>query len=174
MYINQDKDERVCIETFYNDTSNDDVSAATGGAVCAGDYENAQSIATEDLQRGNDRFNSNVTASTQQETANMGPAYVPIRAKKFYAGLNFTWSPVYGKQLLFLSNTNFFDVYFTFAGGAMMSDFFASKQEFAPGQQYRQTRMSTGSTMVAGVSPNDTTLYAVSYTHLTLPTKRIV
>lgn len=158
IFINSDKSERVCIETFYNDTSTDDVSGATG-KVCAGQYEDVESIATEDLNAGNQAVRDRPDGSS--ETANMGPAYVPIRTKKFYAGLNFTWSPIYGKQLMLLSNTNYFDVFFTFAGGAMFSDFHASKQESEPGKVYRQTRESTGSTTTAGVSPSQSELYGI-------------
>lgn len=97
-----DKPERTCIETFYNDP-NFNVPEECG------------EDAPED---------------TEQD-ANWGPAYVPIRTLKYIFTANMNWNPIYGKQIVLLSATNYFDFFLTFGGGVAMSDFYAKTPEFA-------------------------------------------
>ena len=100
--INSDKEERGCIETFYNDP-NKVVTApcsSKGGSL----------------------------ADDPQGDANYGPAYVPIRKLNYILTGNFVWNPIYGKQILLLSATNYFDMYLTFGGGVAMSDFYPERR----------------------------------------------
>ena len=99
--MNQDKGERKCIETFYIDPNNTIVPEC-----------GAQGDPDSDLSSGGGKY---------------GPAYVPIRELKYMFIANAVWSPIYGKQLFMLRNTNYFDLFFTFGGGLAMSDFYARR-----------------------------------------------
>ncbi len=106
-----DKDERGCIETFYNDPN-----YAVDSAEC-GDAE-----ALKEDEDGD---------------ANFGPAYVPIRElKNMFIG-NFVWNPIYGKQIVLMSATNYFDFYIKMGGGVAMSDFYPKQSEVASGKSSR-------------------------------------
>jgi len=106
----QDKPERGCIETFYNDP-NFEVDAECG-----------DSEALKDDPDGD---------------ANFGPAYVPIRElKNMFIG-NFVWNPIYGKQIVLMSATNYFDFYIKMGGGVAMSDFYRKQPQVASGKSSR-------------------------------------
>lgn len=93
-----DKAERKCIESFYNDPNyNVDLECSEEPPV-----ENNPSAAGQD--------------------ANWGPAYVPIRQLKYMFVGNFVWNPMYGKQIVLLSATNYFDFYLSAGGGIAMSE----------------------------------------------------
>lgn len=109
----QDKNERKCVETFYNDP-NFDV-----------DNECGEEAPVENTE-GND-------------DANWGPAYVPIRQLKYMFTGNFVWNPIYGKQIVLLSATNYFDFYVLMGGGIAMSDFYRKQPELADGTPARGT-----------------------------------
>ncbi len=93
--IVSDKNERKCVETFYNDP-NFAVTEECG----------------EDPPEDPDG------------DANFGPAYVPIRQLKYMFVANAVWNPIYGKQIILLSATNYFDFFLNFGGGIAMSDFY--------------------------------------------------
>ena len=124
---NSDKGERSCIENFYNDPSNQ-------LADPCGDVSNLEELG--------DR------SSTPPRNANYGPAYVPIREISSIITLNVTWVPVYGKQLIFFNNTNFFDLYFEF-GGSLVSSTYYSQQEIL-----RNGNASRGTFNEDGTQPN--------------------
>ncbi len=101
-----DKKERACIETFYNDP-NYAVDAECG----------SQGDGAEGLKEDEDG------------DANFGPAYVPVRElKNMFIG-NFVWNPIYGKQIVLMSATNYFDFYIKMGGGVAMSDFYRKQSE---------------------------------------------
>jgi outer membrane beta-barrel protein len=93
--IVSDKNERKCVETFYNDPN----------------------FAVAD-ECGED------PPDDPDGDANWGPAYVPIRQLKYMFTANAVWNPVYGKQIILLSATNYFDFYLLMGGGIAMSDFY--------------------------------------------------
>lgn len=95
---NSDKDERGCIENFYNDP-NDEVASPCGSANALGGTK-----------------------------ANFGPAYVPIREIQNVISANLIWNPVYGKQLILLSATSYFDLFLE-GGASLVSSRFYPKQE---------------------------------------------
>lgn len=101
-----DKPERGCIETFYNDP-NFAVSEECGDGEALSEDPDGD--------------------------ANFGPAYVPIRELKYMFIGNFVWNPIYGKQIVLLSATNYFDFYIKMGGGVAMSDFYPKKAEFDDG-----------------------------------------
>ncbi len=163
-YSNTDKPERTCIENFYNDFYN------RIGGECSpeGDKNQAQ-------QDMNDGY-SGVTPDPDGPSGplsnprpTMGPAYIPIRENTFSIGLNAIWAPIYGKQLMFLSQTNYFDVYFLFGGGISMSEFYP-KQSEVPGSGGRKYRLAAGQvpdappadgTADVGVDAAATNLYGI-------------
>jgi outer membrane beta-barrel protein len=90
-----DKNERKCVETFYNDPN----------------------FAVTD-ECGED------APDDPDGDANWGPAYVPIRQLKYMFTANAVWNPIYGKQIILLSATNYFDFYMLMGGGVALSDFY--------------------------------------------------
>jgi len=133
-YVNTDKPERTCIENFYNDFYN----RISRECSPEGDKSTAQADITDGYQGVNPDPDGTGPLSNPPPT--MGPAYVPIRENTFSIGLNAIWAPIYGKQLMFLSQTNYFDVYFLFGGGVSMSNFYKQQSEVpGTGQKYRLT-----------------------------------
>ena len=118
--VNSDKAERTCIENFYNDFNGS--VETNSGQVCS---EGSDTQAQADLATG---------TGTGPETANMGPAYVPIRQKDIMIGGHLIWNPIYGKQLLLLSSTGYFDVFVKMGGGITMGDFFAQTKTLRDGR----------------------------------------
>jgi outer membrane beta-barrel protein len=90
--MNSDKSERECVESFYNNPQQ------LAGAPCPNE-------GVVELPTG----------------GNIGPAYVRIRQIDTIILGNAIWSPVYGKQLFFLSGLLHFDLFFNFGGGVVMS-----------------------------------------------------
>ena len=109
--LNSDKAERTCIESFYLDPKN------AIPEVC-GPPELIEDTDGEKFPR-------------------YGPAYVPIREMKYLISGNYVWNPVYGKQLLFLSATSYFDLFFELGGGVMMSDFYPERNVLNNGNEPR-------------------------------------
>jgi outer membrane beta-barrel protein len=113
--LNQDKTERQAIEKFYNDP-NDAIGDEHG------EYDTIKESGDPD--------------------ANWGPAYVPIRELKYIFTLNAAWNPIYGKQIILLSATNYFDFFINFGGGFAMSSFYPKKPSYNVGNgeiSYRGT-----------------------------------
>lgn len=110
----KDKNERRCIESFYNNP-NYDLPAECGEDPPVDDKP----------------------VPTGGVKANWGPAYVPIRKLKYMFSGNFIWNPIYGKQIVMLSATNYFDFYLGMGGGIAMSDFWP-KQTVFPSTGVRQ------------------------------------
>ncbi len=106
--IASDKDERKCIETFYNDPN------GIVGNECGEDDPKAE-----------------------DPDANWGPAYVPIRELKYIFAGNLVWNPIYGKQIILLSATNYFDFYIAMGGGIAMSDFYRNRPTVTSGNASR-------------------------------------
>lgn len=111
--VNQNKAERECIESFYNNFEYN-----ITGEECA-----SQNPKTDDELRS--------------AGANYGPAYVPIREIKYMFALNGTWNPVYGKQIMFLSVTNYFDLFVNFGAGLAFSTYYPLSTELRNGRKSR-------------------------------------
>ncbi len=108
--LNSDKAERACIETFYNDP-NFAISSQCGSSA-------------------------NLSQDSQGD-ANLGPAYVPIREIQYMGVGNFVWNPIYGKQLVFLSFTTYFDFFVSFGGGLAISKYYPEQTDFLNGTRQR-------------------------------------
>lgn len=106
---NKNASERECLENFYNDP-NDNVSAECGNG---GDLPD------------------------DGKEANYGPAYMPIREINYVLAGNLVWNPVYGKQLLALRATSYFDVFITMGGGVVMSTYYPESTKLRNGKNSR-------------------------------------
>ncbi len=121
--INSDKSERECIETFYNNPRQ---------------VPHAECLSQD-------------SEGTPPAGGNLGPAYVPIRETNFIIGGNAIWSPVYGKQLLFLSAVIHFDLFMTFGGGVNLADFYDKQQVLRNGKKSRGAVQDGQSATEAGL-----------------------
>ena len=121
--INSDKEERKCIENFYNKPDPND--SVTG--VCASTGDPAEAKAA---------FQN---ADGESYEPSMGPAYPPIRQLDYLISGYWVWNPVYGKQLFFMSGVAHFDVFIKVGGGVAMSQLFPLKTSASDGTPYRGT-----------------------------------
>jgi outer membrane beta-barrel protein len=112
--FNVDKNERHCIENFYNDPDR------VLGSVCQG-KEGEPSAIPDEGEENADRVN-------------YGPAYVPIREINYIVSVNAVWNPVYGKQLLALRSTSYFDVFFTAGLGMVASTYYPKSTKLRNGK----------------------------------------
>ncbi len=139
MASNKDKPERGCIENFYNDPD-DEVGVPCGGPDMLGGAKNA----------------------------NYGPAYVPIREISNILTANVIWSPVYGKQLVLLSTTSYFDLFIEGGASLVGSKFYAKQETLNNGNPSRgqfQIDPNTGATLPnqrIGASINEEDSYGVN------------
>lgn len=122
--LNSDKSERYCIERFYNDFLN--------------------RVGTSCPQPGQDPSGPLYTTDENGQPvpykgASFGPAYVPIRELGTILTAAAVWNPVYGKQLAFLTNTVYFDLFLTIGGGITQSTFYPQQITLANGNISRGT-----------------------------------
>lgn len=115
--LNTDKSERTCIESFFYDPD-DEVSSACG--------------------------EPSLLANTEDGFPRYGPAYVPIREISTITALNFLWSPIYGKQLLLLSATSYFDLFIEAGVGFATSDFYEKRDVLRNGNEPRAPKVVGG------------------------------
>ena len=136
MGINSDREERDCIERFYNDP-NDRVRDNCGEP--------------ESLR------------SDPNGYANYGPAYVPIRELKYIATANAVWTPVYGKQLVLMSATSYFDLFVEAGLGVAVSDFYPKSVLLRDGRKSRGQFNQDGSqpNPKIGADASQTNLYGI-------------
>jgi outer membrane beta-barrel protein len=129
--LNQDKSERTCIESFFNNFDH------KLGTECNPDPS------------GN-------PPSTSDARWNYGPAYVPIRELKTLFAATAIWTPVYAKQLMMLSSVNHFDLYLTIGGGLAMSDYYEKSTVLANGKNSRGPAPAAGITDgLPGAGPDE-------------------
>lgn len=123
--INSDKDERKCVEAFYYNPDK-----IPGVAECDQD----PNLGGADIPAGESRMR-------------YGPAYVPIRELKFLVGGNLIWNPVYGKQIMLMRATAYFDVFVTMGGGLAFSTFYAESTLLRNGKPSRGAAPEGSSTV---------------------------
>ncbi len=120
--MNQDRAERLCIESFYNDFSPQNGPSLPG--KCA------------------DGALGDVGATLRQPgaSANVGPAYIAITEIGQLFSLSAVWSPVYGKQIFsFLPRTSHMDIFLTFGGGMGTSTYYPLSKKLKTGKTSRYT-----------------------------------
>ena len=122
--LNADKAERYCIERFYNDFLNQ-----VGSSCPVPGQDPAGPLYTTD---GNGD-------PAPIKGASFGPAYVPIRELGTILTGAVVWNPVYGKQLAFLSNTVYFDLFLTMGGGITQSTYYPKQIVLRNGEISRGT-----------------------------------
>ena len=120
MALNSDKSERFCIERFYNDFLNN------VGSSCP----------TPDIDPAAPLYNDE---GVPYRGASFGPAYVPIRELGTLLTGAVVWNPVYGKQLAFLTNTVYFDLFLTMGGGITQSIYYPKQTTLRNGNRSRGT-----------------------------------
>lgn len=104
MALNQDRMERGCIESFYNDFMDKNERRSQPIEKCV----------VLDTKR-----------SYEDPLVNIGPAYMPITEIGQLLSLSAIWTPVYGKQIFsFLPRTSHMDIFLTLGGGLAMSTFY--------------------------------------------------
>ena len=127
-----DRNERVCVESFYNDPDHE------VDAPCAA-VDEGDGLATA-------------------KTANIGPAYVPIREIRQMVTLYADYTLAYGKLILLHGATTHFDLRLRFGGGMTISDVY-DERTYVRGRPDLQTRGALppeGSTEPKpGVGPQD-------------------
>ena len=116
---NSDKVERSCIENFYNDPNNEVAENCGGPDGLSG-----------------------------AQFANYGPAYVPIREIQSILSVNLIWNPVYGKQLVFMSASSYFDLFLETGLGLASSTFYPKQLVL------RNNRTARGDFLSDGRQPN--------------------
>ncbi|MFK7871876.1 MAG: outer membrane beta-barrel domain-containing protein [Oligoflexales bacterium] len=100
LFLNSDRAERTCIESFYNDPDR------ILGSVCGG------ASGLQD-QNGGDL-----------DGVNFGPAYVAVRELQSVLLANVIYSPIYSKQLAFGDSVAYFDLFFVAGLGLANSLFY--------------------------------------------------
>lgn len=117
--INSDLPSRGCLETFYNDVGDE-----LGGVQCGAQY-----LTTKDIYETESPLAKQEMGKFLQgkNGVGFGPAYVPVREIDTIVALTFSWNFVYGKQLAFMTFTNYFDLYLKFGGGVAMSTYYPAQ-----------------------------------------------
>lgn len=123
--MNTNKDERTCVENFYNDP-NEDI-----GPVCQAQGDKAQAQA-------------DIESSQGERIALMGPTYPPIRELGYLISGFASWAPIYGKQLFFMSGVVHFDLIFTGGLGVALSDYYPARETAPNGKNYRGSYPAEG------------------------------
>lgn len=139
MALNQDRPERICVESFYNDPDNQ------LGDPC-GDVGALEELGPRGVGAGN-------------RNANYGPAYVPIREIGNIISLSAVWVPVYGKQLVLKSSTSYFDLYFEFGGALVSSTYYPKMSTLLNGKPSRGQANADGSLPEIGAEPDEAYAY---------------
>lgn len=116
MAMNQDRAERTCIESFYNDFRATDAKPLL-------DYKCHEGP---------------ISGKANVEEVNIGPAYMPITEIGNLFSLSAVWSPVYGKQIFsFLPRTSHMDIFLSIGGGIAMSTSYPLRTELNNGNKAR-------------------------------------
>lgn len=131
----KDSFERKCVENFYYEPD----KAKGAGATDACDPDNLT-----------DPNGGGAKDDQGRAPFHRKPAYMPIRQIDQVVGVNYQWTPVYGKALYFLSAVGYLDVYTTVGLGLTMSTYWPLKDKLDNGQD------------IAAVGTNDATLYGAN------------
>ena len=138
---NTDKSERTCIENFFRDPG------FQLDAACSED--------------GSTTLLENVLNEYPDSKANYGPAYVPIRELQNLIFANAIWTPIYGKQLIFMAATSYFDLYFEFGGGIVNSLFYPKQTILKNGKAARGVDEKDATESQAGADLEEGYAYGV-------------
>lgn len=129
--LNSDKSERYCIEHFYNNYENN------VGVSCPSEGDQVDLplyVPGEVDAEGHPII---------KKGASFGPAYVAIRELQYIVTGSAIWNPIYGKQLLLLKNTMYFDIFVTMGLGVAVSTFYPEQTILKNGNLSRGDAPST-------------------------------
>lgn len=135
-FLNNDKVERKCLETFFNKTNN------TKGldSYCAYDYYASK----------RQKLPNQTDIDLENKKASYGPVYMPIREIDWLFGAKITWNIMYGKQIIFRSFTGYLDVFLTFGAGVIISKFYPKKDVLDNGNTSRKLKGQESESVGAG------------------------
>ena len=112
--MNQDRAERSCIETFYNDFRG----------------KNAKPRLAQKCLEPPLGDEGKELRESHGKKLNIGPAYMAITEVGTLFAISAVWSPVYGKQIFsFLPRTSHMDIFLTFGGGVGMSTYYPVQEK---------------------------------------------
>jgi outer membrane beta-barrel protein len=133
--LSSDKPARDCVETFYFDTKRTAKYGET--ANCNPDPSNLSEEANETTDnQGNPSEEEKEDYKTRKPFARK-PAYMPIRQIDLLAGVNYQWTPVYGKALWFLSTVGYLDFMVNVGAGLAFSTVWPQKVTFPNGDSIK-------------------------------------
>ena len=144
MAMNQDRAERTCIESFYNDFRDPKTATPQLNPKCReGPLGGKANIPDTDV--------------------NIGPAYMPITEIGNLFSLSAVWSPVYGKQIFsFLPRTSHMDIFLSIGGGIAMSTSYPLVRELKNGKIARREGDNSNKTAAEiGASETETNAWGV-------------
>jgi hypothetical protein len=127
----KDREERACVESFYNDPDHE------AGAPC---YSQDGGAGLEGAK-----------------SANIGPAYPRIRELRALFGVFGDYTIAYGKQILLHGAVSHFDLRLRFGAAAVVSDVYAERQTVRgdPSRPARGDPTGANGAPKAGVAPDE-------------------
>jgi outer membrane beta-barrel protein len=125
--LSQDSTERTCLENFYFKPDN---AAQAGGDPSACDIPDAT-----DPDGGPKDSEGNAAFKRK-------PAYLGVRQIDQMLGLNYQWTPVYGKQIYFLSFVGHLDLFLNLGAGIAFSTYTPQRLVTASGADIKATGTS--------------------------------
>lgn len=137
--MNSDKDDRWCIENFYNDPA-EIIGDSCGSADVVWDGSSGADNSTITQRARDEHPNDEKYPADDAAVGNgtsMGPAYVPIREIDTIITGNLIWTPIYGKALILLSTTVYFDLYLEGGLGLAQSDYYPKQEKLKNGNTSR-------------------------------------
>lgn len=117
--ITSDSGERTCVENFYFKPE----AAERDGGPSPCDQDDVTDPAG----------GSPVSETDKENSFKRKPAYVPIRQLDSLVGLNYQWTPVYGKQLYFLSYVGYLDLFVNVGLGLARTTYWPLKERLDNG-----------------------------------------
>lgn len=149
-FMNRDKNERLCIETFYNTHNHPNIQLPP----CTGSYN------PEKTKHDLAPYAPGGAQPVASNPPNVGPAYSPVREINLIAAGSMVWLPFYGKILLFMSQVVHFHTMLILGGGVTMSDFYPEKLNASNGHPLRGATPAPGTDIKEpGVSPEEVNEY---------------
>lgn len=124
--MTQEQDARTCVENFFFDPARAKSASNGGSGDCNPDPP---------PEKGN--FPPPDTKKGEKPPYQRKPAYPPIRQIDQMYGLNYQWTPIYGKALWFLAVVGYLDVYTNAGLGVASTTYWKMKDRNANGDLVR-------------------------------------
>jgi hypothetical protein len=137
--FSEDRSERACVENFYYNEERARNAGAPLSCDVKGDYDPATPSSNSEPQPSNIKDDG----KWDEEKGARGPyhrkpAYMPIREIKQMFGVNYQWTPVYGKALWFMSTVGYMDFFLNAGAGIALSDYYPRQENTVCYSQYNQ------------------------------------